>query len=25
MTDDETLTLYRLHGCPFCERIARRL
>lgn len=25
MTDEETLTLYRLHGCPFCERIARRL
>ena len=20
-----TLTLYRLHGCPYCERIARRL
>lgn len=20
-----TLTLYRLHGCPYCERIVRRL
>ncbi|WP_254524677.1 glutaredoxin family protein [Natrinema caseinilyticum] len=23
--DDPTLTLYRLHGCPYCERVARRL
>jgi glutathione S-transferase len=22
---ESTLTLYRLHGCPYCERIARRL
>lgn len=23
--DDGELTLYRLHGCPYCERVARRL
>ncbi|MFB6155516.1 MAG: glutaredoxin family protein [Haloferacaceae archaeon] len=22
---DHDITLYRLHGCPFCERVARRL
>jgi len=25
MTDENALTLYRLHGCPYCERVARRL
>lgn len=24
-TDDTALTLYRLHGCPYCERVVRRL
>ena len=23
--DESTITLYRLHGCPYCERVARRL
>lgn len=23
--DDPTVTLYRLHGCPYCERVVRRL
>lgn len=22
---DDTITLYRLHGCPYCERVVRRL
>ncbi len=31
MSDEDTpadgpeLTLYRLHGCPYCERVVRRL
>ncbi len=24
-TDDPPITFYRLQGCPFCERVARRL
>ena len=24
-TDDTRVTLYRLHGCPYCERIVRLL
>lgn len=24
-TDDPPLLLYRLHGCPYCERVVRRL
>ncbi|WP_255194784.1 glutaredoxin family protein [Halorarius litoreus] len=25
MTDDPEITLYRLQGCPFCERVVRVL
>lgn len=25
MTDDPVITLYRLQGCPFCERVVRVL
>lgn len=24
-TNDPDITLYRLHGCPFCERVVRTL
>ena len=24
-SDDPDLRLYRLHGCPYCERVVRRL
>ena len=24
-SEDPSITLYRLHGCPYCERIVRQL